>query len=176
MKHISSAIQISIIVILLMPITGFSEQKNPVLYTVALEKEFADQPSNGWDPTLYCIDLQQKKVINKVKLSDSGAPILLDSQKDVLKVVLGYGMAANGTQVDDQYVEILLIDPITMQIKETVREEGIPEKYHKETDLRHEMVKIKKEKGLMDYGLTYSQEKGKLFSLKRNPDTQQFVI
>lgn len=60
MKKLFFIIPISILVIICMPILGFTEQKSPMLYTVAFEKEFEDQPSNEWDPTLYCIDLQQK--------------------------------------------------------------------------------------------------------------------
>jgi hypothetical protein len=172
MRKILSAIQISIMVILLMPILCLAEQKSPMLYTVALEREFADQPSNGWDPTLYCIDLQQKKVINKVKLSDSGTPILLVIQENLLKVVLGYGMAANGTQVgNNEYASILWIDPVTMQIKETTREEGVSEKYFEASDKRRGLSKLQKEKGIPEFGLEYSKEKNKIFTLnlKINP-------
>jgi len=145
--------------------------KGNKIFAVALEKEFTEKPDTKWNPILYCIDPQRNIIINKLKLADSGTPILLEEKDAFINIVLSYGSAANGTYVGHEYVMIYTVNPDSMQINKAVREEGFSDKYFAETNEKKDLEALQNEKKIKNLGLKYSKEKGKVYTLNlKNPN------
>jgi uncharacterized FlaG/YvyC family protein len=112
---------------------AFEEEssKNPsiqtdFIYVVALEKGMPDETSDKWNPTLYQIDVERKKVIQTVKLAEQGAPVYCERFGDKeIRVYTEEGIAANGTFVWKPTTRTVHIDKTSLKITKDEITQGI---------------------------------------------------
>ena len=151
-----------------------AETKTNFIFVVALERETPDEPSAGWDPTLYKINFKEGNIVEKLKLTDNGVPRRCASISDsTIQVILADGIHGNGTRGGgDILTHKIIIDKKTMHIIQKNTEKGM-EAYKKAGKFIPEEEKSESEKVIPK---EYQKKEGETYLYTDTKNSKTFVL
>lgn len=148
------------------------------IWVVALEKEPNDI---YWNPTLYKINIEEAKVVERKKIAEQGAPIFCYSLPgDRIKAILNEGIAANGTYVDKRMTIELTIDKEAMQVVSEEKTRGIKDEY-RPLPLRQKISEIYAKRRLNGFPhaalpVAVSQDDKVIWVIKGRPTREEVLL
>lgn len=180
---------------LLGTVAGFAKELSSIvprddkyIYVAALEKETPDQPSDQWKPTLYKIDVEKASVIERLTLSEHGAPVYcLSKGNGQVRIFLHEGSASNGSVGVEPLTREIVVNKQRMAV---VREKVTPGhdeyEFQKEDQSTHAEKPKKRElesernaqvANLTKNGMVLGEfVKGKLFLVSWSDDFSEYFL